>query len=66
MSIKIKTLTLTFPHFMLDRGGEQMYKVAQVIDSVDPTVSTFLPKKDVQDFCAAKDWKVIVKPNVVK
>lgn len=66
MATKTKTLRLSFPHLNpkwdpSDKStGEHCYRVEQVTDSTSPSVGSFLSGKEVDDFCAANDWKVTV------
>lgn len=67
MTTKTKTMKVSYPHINPNvRPGDPdqwRYRVEQVTDSTSPTVREFLLKKEVDEYCAARDWKVTIIPQ---
>jgi hypothetical protein len=66
---KIRTITLSYPHYdnsksmPLERtDAPRVYRVEKVTDSVEFAPSTQLSRVTVIELCASKLWKVIVVP----
>lgn len=59
--MKIKTLKVVGPTFVLDRPGEDMYKIIQVTDTTEFGDKRYLTKAEVQECCDSKQWKVTIE-----
>lgn len=59
MATKTKTIKLQGPMVVLDAQGPH-YKIIQVTDTVEFGDKRYLSKKEVQELCEAKDWKVTI------
>lgn len=67
--MKIKTITVSFPHFddtfitPQERfSAPQVYRVEKVTDSTEFAPSLQLTKAQVDELCAARGWKVTIIP----
>lgn len=60
MSNKIKTIVFVYPCWC---GTEKFYKVDKITDSVDFIPGQTTTKKEVEELCASKEWKVTVIGN---
>lgn len=63
MTAKIKTIILSFPHARVESadGKPWVYQIEKVTDSTEFGPGSFLEKKEVDELCAARDWKVTVQ-----
>lgn len=67
--MKIKTMTLSYPHLNCDRSHNpktnpeknQVWRVDQLTDSTDYLPGQQLHKSQVDELCAARDWKVTIR-----
>lgn len=72
MPTKIKTLKLSHGHApagglsalknQAEYDAALRYRVEQVTDSVEFRPGQLLSRKEVEDLCASKEWKVTVVP----
>jgi hypothetical protein len=71
MTTKTKTITLSFPHYDDTKNmntsptrsdAPRVYRVEKVTDSTEFEPTRQLSKKQVDELCDAKDWKVTVVP----
>lgn len=67
MSDKVKTIKVSFPWTGKNTEPFKMetyeYKILQVTDSVEFYPGQMLCKKQVDELCGAKNWKVTVAPS---
>lgn len=58
------TMALSFPHHNPHDvlGTNKLYRVERVTDSTTPSVGDYLEKKQVDDYCQAKNWRVTIQP----
>lgn len=66
---KIKTITVSYPHYDDTKftpaersAAPRVYRVEKVTDSIEFAPSTQLSKSQVEELCASKQWKVVVVP----
>jgi hypothetical protein len=59
--MKLKTLKLSHPH--VSQHSSNAYRVEMVTDSVELTPRQLLEKKQVDELCCAKDWRVTIIHN---
>lgn len=62
MANKIKTIKLTGPVHVLDHN-EKMYRIEQVTDTTEFSDKRYITKKEAQELCEAKDWKVTISAD---
>lgn len=70
MSAKIKTITVSFPHYDDSKSGAlersrapRVYRVEKVTDSTHYDPFTQMTKEAVDVLCGLEDWKVIIVPS---
>lgn len=59
-STKLKTITLLWGIPDRDVTGKMNYRVDKITDSTEFAPYQVLKKEQVDELCAAKDWKVII------
>lgn len=58
--MKVKTITLSYPHANPSAGHNARYRVEKVTDSVGYDPGQYLLKSEVADLCDNRRWKVTV------
>jgi hypothetical protein len=62
MTVKTKTVTVSAGWYNHADAAQRLYKVEKVTDSVELTPGEMLFKKQVEDLCCSREWKVTVVP----
>lgn len=64
--IKIRTITVSFPHAHPNSVLEKRYRVEKVTDTTEYGPHDYLSLQQVDELCAANSWKVYIVPVPAK
>lgn len=62
MPNKTKTINLSYPWADRDSNRVDLYRVEIITDSVEYQPHEMLKPATVEELCAHKDWRVVIKP----